>query len=157
MSSQTAKIIDGKALAAQLKGEMQIEVDDLTKQHGRAPGLAVIMVGDDPASHVYVKNKKIGCEQVGIVSFSSELPASTSQEHLLGMIAELNKNPHVDGILVQFPMPDHISEERILNAIAVDKDVDGFHPYNIGCLAARQPELRSCTPYGCLKLIESTG
>jgi len=152
-----AQIIDGKALATQLKAEMKVEVDALTAQHGRAPGLAVIIVGNDPASHVYVKNKKIGCEQVGIVSFSTELPESTTQEHLLGLIADLNKNPRVDGILVQFPMPEHISEERILNAIAVDKDVDGFHPYNIGCLAARQPELRSCTPYGCLKLIESTG
>jgi len=152
-----AQVIDGKALATQLKGEMQVEVGALTQQHGRAPGLAVIIVGDDPASHVYVKNKKIACEKVGITSFSTELPASTTQEHLLGLIADLNKNPRVDGILVQFPLPEHISEERILHAIAVDKDVDGFHPYNIGCLAARQPELRSCTPYGCLKLIESTG
>jgi methylenetetrahydrofolate dehydrogenase (NADP+)/methenyltetrahydrofolate cyclohydrolase len=157
MENKRAKIIDGKALATQLKDEMKVEVDALTQQHGRAPGLAVIIVGNDPASHVYVKNKKIACEQVGITSLSTELPESTTQEHLLGLIADLNKNPRVDGILVQFPMPEHISEERILNAIAVDKDVDGFHPYNIGCLAARQPELRSCTPYGCLKLIESTG
>ncbi len=157
MADTQAKIIDGKAIAAELKEEMATEVAALTQQHGRAPGLAVIIVGDDPASHVYVKNKKIGCEKVGIRSFSTELPENTTQEHLLGLIAELNNNPRVDGILVQFPMPAHISEERILNAIAVDKDVDGFHPYNIGCLAARQPELRSCTPYGCLKLIESTG
>ena len=153
----TAKIIDGKALAAKLKGEMTTETASLTKKYGRAPGLAVVIVGDDPASHVYVKNKKIACEQVGITSFSYELPADTTQQHLLGLVAELNADPKVDGILVQFPVPEHISEERILNAIAVDKDVDGFHPYNIGCLAARQPELRSCTPYGCLKLIESTG
>jgi len=152
-----AKIIDGKALAAKLKGEMTVEVASLTQKYGRAPGLAVVIVGDDPASHVYVKNKKIACEQVGITSFSYELPADTTQQHLLGLVAELNADPKVDGILVQFPVPEHISEERILNAIAVDKDVDGFHPYNIGCLAARQPELRSCTPYGCLKLIESTG
>ena len=157
MGESTAKIIDGKAIAAGLKSEMADEVAALTQQHGRAPGLAVIIVGDDPASHVYVKNKKIGCEQVGIVSFSHELPVSTTQEHLLGLIAELNQNPRVDGILVQFPVPDHINEEKIIHAIAVDKDVDGFHPFNIGSLAARQPELRSCTPYGCLKLIESTG
>ncbi len=157
MADSQAKIIDGKAIAASLKEEMAVEVAALTKQHGRAPGLAVIIVGDDPASHVYVKNKKIGCERVGIVSFSHELPASTTQEHLLGLIAELNHNPHVDGILVQFPVPAHINEEKIVHAIAVDKDVDGFHPFNIGSLAARQPELRSCTPYGCLKLIESTG
>jgi len=153
----TAKIIDGKALAAKLKVNMQVEITSLAQKYGRAPGLAVVIVGDDPASHVYVKNKKIACEQVGIKSFSYELPAETTQEHILGLVAELNQNPLVDGILVQFPVPEHISEERILNAIAVDKDVDGFHPYNIGCLAARQPELRSCTPYGCLKLIESTG
>jgi len=153
----TAKIIDGKALAAKLKVDMQVEITSLAQKYGRAPGLAVVIVGDDPASHVYVKNKKIACEQVGIKSFSYELPAETTQEHILGLVAELNQNPLVDGILVQFPVPEHISEERILNAIAVDKDVDGFHPYNIGCLAARQPELRSCTPYGCLKLIESTG
>ncbi|MDQ7057466.1 MAG: bifunctional methylenetetrahydrofolate dehydrogenase/methenyltetrahydrofolate cyclohydrolase FolD [Ghiorsea sp.] len=153
----TARIIDGKALAAKLKVDMQVEITSLAQKYGRAPGLAVVIVGDDPASHVYVKNKKIACEQVGIKSFSYELPAETTQEHILGLVAELNQNPLVDGILVQFPVPEHISEERILNAIAVDKDVDGFHPYNIGCLAARQPELRSCTPYGCLKLIESTG
>ncbi len=136
---------------------MAEEVAALTQQHGRAPGLAVIIVGDDPASHVYVKNKKIGCEQVGIASFPYELPASTTQEHLLGLIAELNHNPKVDGILVQSPVPAHINEEKIIHTIAVEKDVDGFHPYNIGALAARQPELRSCTPYGCMKLIESTG
>ena len=153
----TVKIIDGKALASKLKVNMQVEITSLAQKYGRAPGLAVVIVGDDPASHVYVKNKKIACEQVGIKSFSYELPAETTQEHILGLVAELNQDPLVDGILVQFPVPEHISEERILNAIAVDKDVDGFHPYNIGCLAARQPELRSCTPYGCLKLIESTG
>ncbi|MDQ7004685.1 MAG: bifunctional methylenetetrahydrofolate dehydrogenase/methenyltetrahydrofolate cyclohydrolase FolD [Ghiorsea sp.] len=153
----TAKIIDGKALAAKLKVDMQVEIISLAQKYGRAPGLAVVIVGNDPASHVYVKNKKIACEQVGIKSFSYALPAETTQEHILGLVAELNQNPLVDGILVQFPVPEHISEKRILNAIAVDKDVDGFHPYNIGCLAARQPELRSCTPYGCLKLIESTG
>ncbi|MDQ6984565.1 MAG: bifunctional methylenetetrahydrofolate dehydrogenase/methenyltetrahydrofolate cyclohydrolase FolD [Ghiorsea sp.] len=153
----TAKIIDGKALASKLKAEMQLEVTNLRNALGRAPGLAVVIVGDDPASHVYVRNKKTACEKIGITSFSYELPTETTQEHLLGLVAELNKDPKVDGILVQFPVPEHISEQRILNAIAVDKDVDGFHPYNIGCLAARQPELRSCTPYGCLKLIESTG
>ncbi|MDX8381966.1 MAG: bifunctional methylenetetrahydrofolate dehydrogenase/methenyltetrahydrofolate cyclohydrolase FolD [Ghiorsea sp.] len=153
----TAKIIDGKAIADQLKNEMQLEVASLTKQCGRAPGLAVILVGDDPASHVYVKNKKIGCEKVGITSYSYPLPAETSQEHLLGLIAELNDDAKVDGILVQLPVPAHINADKILNAIASDKDVDGFHPDNVGCLAVRQPELRSCTPFGCMKLLESTG
>jgi len=157
MSEHTAKIIDGKALANKLKDEMQVQAQALTAQHGRAPGLAVILVGDDPASHVYVKNKKLGCEKVGIASFSHELPSATTQEHLLGLIAELNQDPRVDGILVQLPVPEHINADHVLKAIAADKDVDGFHPYNVGCLAVRQPELRSCTPYGCIKLLESTG
>jgi len=152
-----AKIIDGKALAKQLKDEMQVEVTDLAKSFGRAPGLAVITVGNDPASHVYVKNKKLTCEQVGIRSFSHELGEDTTQEHLLGLIAELNKDPRVDGILVQLPLPAAINAERVLNAIDANKDVDGFHPYNVGCLAVRQPALRSCTPYGCMKLLETTG
>ncbi len=152
-----AQIIDGKALAAKLKDDMQVEVAALTTSHGRAPGLAVILVGDDPASHVYVKNKKVACEKVGIASFSYELPADTSKEHLLGLIAELNADPKVDGILVQLPLPAHINADKVLNAIDADKDVDGFHPFNVGCLAVRQPALRSCTPYGCIKLIETTG
>lgn len=157
MKNVLGQIIDGKALAKQLKADMQVEVAQLAQQHGRAPGLAVILVGDDPASHVYVKNKKLSCEQVGIVSFSYELGLQTTQEHLLGLIAELNKNPKVDGILVQLPLPAGINAERVLNAIDADKDVDGFHPYNVGCLAVRQPALRSCTPYGCMKLLETTG
>ncbi len=152
-----AQVIDGKALAAKLKDEMQLEVVELTKAYGRAPGLAVILVGDDPASHVYVKNKKIACEKVGIASFSHELPAETSQQHLLGLIAELNADPKVDGILVQLPLPAHMDADKVLNTIQTDKDVDGFHPFNVGCLAVRQPALRSCTPYGCMKLIETTG
>ncbi len=152
-----AQIIDGKALAAKLKVDMQMDVTTLAQKHGRAPGLAVILVGDDPASHVYVKNKKIACEHVGIASFSHQLPASTTQEHLLGLIAELNNDPKVDGILVQLPLPEHIHADKVLNTIQADKDVDGFHPFNVGCLAVRQPALRSCTPYGCIKLIETTG
>ena len=153
----TAQVIDGKALASRLKDDMQAQVAELKKQCGRAPGLAVILVGDDPASHVYVKNKENACEQVGIASFSHQLPASTTQEHLLGLIAELNHDPKVDGILVQLPLPEHIQVDKVLNTIQADKDVDGFHPYNVGCLAVRQPALRSCTPYGCMKLLEITG
>ncbi len=153
----TAQVIDGKALASRLKDDMQAQVAELKKQCGRAPGLAVILVGDDPASHVYVKNKENACEQVGIASFSHQLPASTTQEHLLGLIAELNHDPKVDGILVQLPLPEHIQVDKVLNTIQADKDVDGFHPYNVGCLAVRQPALRSCTPYGCMKLLETTG
>jgi len=152
-----AQIIDGKALAAKLKVDMQMDVTTLAQKHGRSPGLAVILVGDDPASHVYVKNKEIACEKVGIASISHKLPASTTQEHLLGLIAELNNDPKVDGILVQLPLPEHIHADKVLNTIHADKDVDGFHPFNVGCLAVRQPALRSCTPYGCIKLMETTG
>ncbi|PCI02215.1 MAG: bifunctional methylenetetrahydrofolate dehydrogenase/methenyltetrahydrofolate cyclohydrolase FolD [Zetaproteobacteria bacterium] len=153
----TAKIIDGKALASKLKSDMQVEVTRLVGTYGRGPGLAVILVGEDPASHVYVKNKEIACNKVGITSFPYKLPASTTQQHLLGLIAELNNDPKVDGILVQLPLPEHIDSDKVLNAIKADKDVDGFHPFNVGCLAVRQPALRSCTPYGCIKLIETTG
>ena len=153
----TAQVIDGKALASRLKDDMHTQVAELKRQCGRAPGLAVILVGDDPASHVYVKNKENACEQVGIASFSHQLPVSTTQEHLLGLIAELNHDPKVDGILVQLPLPEHIQVDKVLNTIQADKDVDGFHPYNVGCLAVRQPALRSCTPYGCMKLLDTTG
>jgi len=157
MNSSIAKILDGKALAARLRDEIRLEADFLAQKHGRKPGLAVIIVGNDPASHVYVKNKKIGCEKAGIRSFSYELPAETSQQHLLGLITELNNDPKVDGILVQLPVPVHINSETILEAIDPGKDVDGFHPYNVGRLASRKPALRSCTPYGCMKLLEETG
>ena len=157
MDTQTANILDGKALSDRLRGEIGKEAAELTHKHGRAPGLAVIIVGNDPASHVYVKNKKLGCEKAGIRSFSHELPADTSQQHLLGLISELNQNPKVDGILVQLPAPKHIDPETIIEAIDPGKDVDGFHPYNVGRLAARQPSLRSCTPYGCMKLLAETG
>ena len=153
----TANILDGKALSDRLRGDMQHEISTLKTHFGRAPGLAVIIVGNDPASHVYVRNKKLACEKVGIVSFSHELPAETTQQHLLGLIGELNANPKVDGILVQLPVPDHIDAKTIITAIDPAKDVDGFQPYNIGSLAARIPALRPCTPYGCMKLLEETG
>ncbi len=152
-----AQILDGKALASRLRSTLADDVTALTEKHGRAPGLAVILVGDDPASHVYVRNKKSACKQIGIRSFSHELPAETSQQHLLGLISELNQDPKVDGILVQLPVPEHINPETIIEAIDPGKDVDGFHPYNLGRLAARKPALRSCTPYGCMKLLEETG
>lgn len=157
MNTSTAKILDGKALATRMREEIRQEAEELANKHGRKPGLAVIIVGNDPASHVYVKNKKSGCEKTGITSFSHELPADTTQQHLLGLITELNNDPKVDGILVQLPVPDHINSEAIIEAIDPGKDVDGFHPYNIGRLTARQPALRSCTPYGCMKLLEETG
>ena len=157
MDATTAKILNGKALSDRMRGEIGVESAELKQKHGRAPGLAVIIVGDDPASHVYVKNKKLGCEKAGIRSFSHELPADTTQQHLLGLITELNNDPKVDGILVQLPVPAHINSETILEAIDPGKDVDGFHPYNVGRLTARKPALRSCTPYGCMKLLAETG
>jgi methylenetetrahydrofolate dehydrogenase (NADP+)/methenyltetrahydrofolate cyclohydrolase len=157
MTTSHAHILDGKALAARMRQNISRETELLTQKHGRKPGLAVILVGLDPASQVYVAAKQTGCENAGIASFSHELPADTSQQHLLGLISELNQDPKVDGILVQLPVPDHIDPDTIIEAIDPGKDVDGFHPYNLGRLAARQPALRSCTPYGCMKLIEETG
>ena len=157
MNTSTAKILDGKALSERMREAMQQETLQLIAKHGRPPGLAVVLVGDDPASQVYVRGKKRGCENVGIASFSHELPAETTQQHLLGLIGELNADPKVDGILVQLPLPDHINPEAMIEAIVPNKDVDGFHPYNVGRLAARKPALRSCTPFGCMKLLEETG
>jgi len=151
------RILDGKALAARMRGALTEEVAELTEKHGRAPGLAVILVGDDPASQVYVRNKTSGCKNMGVVSFSHPLPADTTQQHLLGLISELNADPKVDGILVQLPVPAHINPDSLIEAIDPGKDVDGFHPYNVGRLAARKPALRSCTPFGCMKLLEETG
>jgi len=153
----TARTLDGKAVSTRMRKGMREEVAQLTERHGRAPGLAVILVGENHASQVYVRNKKKACSDAGIVSFSHELDESTSQQHLLGLIAELNANPLVDGILVQLPLPEHIDPETVIEAIDPGKDVDGFHPYNIGRLAARIPALRPCTPFGCMKLLEETG
>jgi len=156
-TNTTAQILDGKALSARMRKTLTTEIAELTEKHGRAPGLAVILVGDDPASQVYVRNKKKGCEDMGIESIAHDLPADTSQQHLLGLISELNADPKVDGILVQLPVPAHINPDSLIEAIDPGKDVDGFHPYNVGRLAARKPALRSCTPFGCMKLLEQTG
>ncbi|GMR00303.1 MAG: bifunctional methylenetetrahydrofolate dehydrogenase/methenyltetrahydrofolate cyclohydrolase FolD [Zetaproteobacteria bacterium] len=155
----TAQILDGRILSASLREDLRHDTAELAAKHGRAPGLAVILVGEDPASQIYVRNKKKACVDVGIESdaFSQTLPAETSQQHLLGLIAELNADPKVDGILVQMPVPEHIDPEAIIEAIDPGKDVDGFHPYNVGRLTARMPALRSCTPFGCMKLLEQTG
>jgi len=156
-TNTTAQILDGKALSARMRKTLTTEIAELTEKHGRAPGLAVILVGDDPASQVYVRNKTSGCKNMGVVSFSHPLPADTTQQHLLGLISELNTDPKVDGILVQLPVPEHINPDSLIEAIDPGKDVDGFHPYNVGRLAARKPALRSCTPFGCMKLLEQTG
>jgi len=155
----TAQILDGRALSASLREDLRRDTAELIEKHGRRPGLAVILVGENPASQIYVRNKKKACADVGIASdaFSQTLPADTSQQHLLGLIAELNADPTVDGILVQMPVPAQIEPETIIEAIDPGKDVDGFHPYNLGRLTARMPALRSCTPFGCIKLLEQTG
>ncbi|HED16409.1 MAG TPA: bifunctional methylenetetrahydrofolate dehydrogenase/methenyltetrahydrofolate cyclohydrolase, partial [Gammaproteobacteria bacterium] len=153
----TAKIIDGKAIATSVLDDIGTLVSQRVAQGKRPPGLAVVLIGDDPASQVYVRNKRRACEQTGILSRAWDLPASTSQEALLKLLDQLNDDPKIDGILVQMPVPDHIDPETVIESIRPDKDVDGFHPYNIGRLAVRQPTLRSCTPYGVMKLLEYTG
>ena len=152
-----AQIIDGKAVAQQIKDSVKAKIDQRLANGQRAPGLAVILVGADPASEVYVRNKRKTCETIGVVSISHNLDASTTQSDLLGLINQLNNDPNVDGILVQLPLPAQIDSNTVLEAIKPDKDVDGFHPYNIGRLVVRSPTLRPCTPYGVMKLLESTG
>ncbi|MDQ6961689.1 MAG: bifunctional methylenetetrahydrofolate dehydrogenase/methenyltetrahydrofolate cyclohydrolase FolD [Mariprofundaceae bacterium] len=157
LPTMTATILDGKTLSQRLRQHMCDDVDHISPQYGRLPGLAVILVGDDPASEIYVNSKKKACEAVGIHSFSHEHDDQISQQDLLALIESLNQDDRVDGILVQLPLPKHIDSETILESILPHKDVDGFHPYNIGRLAVRLPGLRSCTPYGCMKLLEETG
>jgi len=153
----TARLIDGKSLADSLILEIKNQVDARLASGLRAPGLAVILLGNDPASSIYVRNKRLACEKSGVVSVSHDLPASTSETDLLALIDELNLDPTVDGILVQAPLPAHIDAEKVVERILPDKDVDGFHPYNVGRLAVRNPLLRSCTPYGVMRLLASTG
>ncbi|NOY67445.1 MAG: bifunctional methylenetetrahydrofolate dehydrogenase/methenyltetrahydrofolate cyclohydrolase FolD [Gammaproteobacteria bacterium] len=153
----SAQIIDGKKIAAKIRQDLTLKIKQLQKDHNLTPGLAVVIIGEDPASQVYVRNKRNACEETGIKSVGYDLPESTSQKDLLELINKLNEDDDIDGILVQFPVPDHIDTETVIEAIRPDKDVDGFHPYNIGRLAVRMPALRSCTPYGVMKLLESTG
>ena len=153
----TARILDGKAIADALIQDIKREVDERLAAGQRIPGLAVILLGADPASSIYVRNKRLACEKSGVLSISHDLPASTSQADLLALIERLNNDPTVDGILVQAPLPAHIDGETVIESIRPDKDVDGFHPYNIGRLAVRKPTLRSCTPYGVMRLLETTG
>ncbi|TNE70985.1 MAG: bifunctional methylenetetrahydrofolate dehydrogenase/methenyltetrahydrofolate cyclohydrolase FolD [Gammaproteobacteria bacterium] len=151
----SAKLINGKEIAATVRQQVAAGVEARKQQGLRAPGLAVVLVGDDPASQVYVGNKRKACDEAGILSLSYDLPADTSQESLEALIDELNENPAVDGILVQLPLPDHLDDDPILVKIRPDKDVDGFHPYNIGRLMQRKPTLRPCTPAGVITLLDS--
>ena len=152
-----AQILDGKAIAADIKTHLKSEVDALVAAGKRRPGLAVILVGDNPASQVYVRNKRASCEQAGFLSELIELPESTTLEELLSRIDSLNDDDAIDGILVQLPLPDHIDEHAVIEHIAIDKDVDGFHPYNVGRLVLRTPLLRPCTPRGVMTMLERTG
>lgn len=153
----SAQIIDGKTIAHNIKNQLKDRVADFNNKGLRVPGLAVIKVGNDPASEVYVRNKRNACQQVGINSVAHDLPADTTEEQLLSLINQLNEDQTIDGILVQLPVPEHINSETIIERIHPDKDVDGFHPYNIGRLALRLPFLRPCTPRGIMTLLESTG
>ena len=153
----TAQIIDGKAVAVATRNKVKNRINERLSQGLRAPGLAVVLVGMDPASEVYVRNKRKACDEVGMQSFSHDLPDSVSQGELLALIDDLNADDRVDGILVQLPLPEHIDTETVIERILPDKDVDGFHPYNIGRLTLRMPLLRPCTPRGVVTLLESTG
>ncbi|WP_130470493.1 bifunctional methylenetetrahydrofolate dehydrogenase/methenyltetrahydrofolate cyclohydrolase FolD [Candidatus Magnetaquicoccus inordinatus] len=153
----TGKIIDGKEIARQLRLQLHEEAQSLISEHGVTPGLAVVLVGNNPASHLYVRMKKQACVEVGITSYSHELPEETSEEALLSLIQTLNEHPAVHGILVQMPLPAHIRSQRILEAISPDKDADGFHPRNVGLLAVGAPLFRPCTPWGCMELLHSIG
>ena len=153
----TATIIDGKAIAQAIRGELKGEVASLKASRGVQPGLATVLVGDDPASHIYVKTKRKACDEVGIAPFPFELPASTSQGDLLALIEDLNKNPEVHGILVQLPLPDNLDEALVLEAVDPAKDVDGFHPMNVGRLVAGTAVLLPCTPAGIIELLDRTG
>ncbi len=153
----TAKIIDGKAIAAAIRQNVKQRVDHRLANGQRPPGLAVVLVGSDAASQVYVNNKRKSCAEVGFLSKSFDLPADTREAALLDIIDQLNSDPEIDGILVQLPLPQHIDSEKVIERITPDKDVDGFHPYNIGLLAQRIPKLRPCTPWGVMTLLEHTG
>lgn len=149
-----AKIIDGKTIAQQVRSEMAVRVEQRLAEGKRAPGLAVILVGENPASQIYVGSKRRACEEVGIISKSYDLPISTSEEQLLSLIDDLNADHTIDGILVQLPLPAGIDNVKVLERISPDKDVDGFHPYNVGRLCQRSPKLRPCTPRGIITMLE---
>ncbi|ATZ72417.1 bifunctional methylenetetrahydrofolate dehydrogenase/methenyltetrahydrofolate cyclohydrolase FolD [Idiomarina sp. X4] len=152
----SAQIIDGKAIASAVRQSVKQQVQERLESGLRAPGLAVVLVGADPASEVYVGNKRRACEEVGFRSFAYDLPATTSQEKLEALIDQLNNDDEVDGILVQLPLPAGLDATPILERIRPDKDVDGFHPFNVGRLSQRIPALRPCTPKGIITLLEHT-
>jgi methylenetetrahydrofolate dehydrogenase (NADP+)/methenyltetrahydrofolate cyclohydrolase len=152
-----AQILDGKAIAADIRSTIKGQVAAMTAQGQRPPGLSVVLIGANPASQVYVRNKRKACAEVGFYSELHELPAQTSQDALLALIDGLNAQANIDGILVQLPLPKHIDEEAVIERILPTKDVDGFHPYNVGRLALRMPLLRPCTPKGVMTMLQRTG
>jgi len=152
-----AQILDGKAIAADVRLDVKQRVEGIVASGRRAPGLAVVVVGENPASRVYVRNKRKACAEVGFFSELHELPTAASEQDLLALVDELNTREEIDGILVQLPLPEHIDEEAVIERILPTKDVDGFHPYNVGRLVLRMPLLRSCTPRGIMTLLERTG
>ncbi len=155
----SASIIDGKAIAEKMREQVRQSVARMQEEHGYTPGLATVLVGTDPASATYVRSKRKTCEELGIRSIGHELPADATQEQVESVVAALNADPSVNGILVQLPLPKHLNEEAVLNSISLEKDVDGFHPVNIGRLAlkGREPLFIPCTPYGCIVLLEESG
>ncbi|MEQ9948862.1 bifunctional methylenetetrahydrofolate dehydrogenase/methenyltetrahydrofolate cyclohydrolase FolD [Pectobacterium aroidearum] len=149
-----AKIIDGKTIAQQVKDEVAARVTQRLVAGKRAPGLAVVLVGENPASQIYVASKRKVCEEVGFISRSYDLPATATESELLALIDQLNADQTIDGILVQLPLPEGIDNTKVIERIAPSKDVDGFHPYNVGRLCQRAPQLRACTPRGIITLLE---
>lgn len=155
-STRKPKIISGKDLSAEIRAELKVDVEAIAKRDVR-PGLAVVLVGEDPASQVYVGSKRRTCEELGISSFSYDLPATCTERRLLNLIKKLNADPKVHGILVQMPLPKHIDDKKVLNAIDPDKDVDGFHPVNVGKLLIGEPGFVPCTPAGCIEMLLRSG
>jgi methylenetetrahydrofolate dehydrogenase (NADP+)/methenyltetrahydrofolate cyclohydrolase len=153
----TARLLDGKAIAQALRDKIKVQVAALKAAGRRPPGLAVVIVGQDPASQIYVRNKHAATEASGMHSVVHVMPETATQEQVLAVVQALNADPAIDGILVQLPVPKHIDSKAVIDAIAVEKDVDGFNPVNIGLLAQRTPRLRPCTPYGCMKMLEHEG
>jgi methylenetetrahydrofolate dehydrogenase (NADP+)/methenyltetrahydrofolate cyclohydrolase len=153
----SAQILDGKAVAKKVREEVKRDVEAFVQEHGRAPGLTVVLVGEDPASVVYTRNKEKACKEAGMNGELHRLPAETSEADLLALLEKLNHDDAVDGILVQLPLPAGIREQKVLDAVSPDKDVDGFHPYNAGLLASGRPHLVPCTPRGCMRLLREAG
>jgi len=150
-------LLDGKAVAAKVRAEVAQRSTEFARLHGRRPGLAVVQVGEDPASSVYVRNKRRSCLEAGIESFAHDLPASASEAEILALVDSLNRDPRVDGILVQLPLPKGVNADRVMDAVDPLKDVDGFHPLNTGLLAQKRPRLRPCTPFGVIRLAKEYG